>query len=272
MSSKSTGNRVERDARLQWVPLSKIRVNPLAQRELNTARVDKIASEMDLEQIGAPTVNLRDSWFYVIDGQHRVVALKKWLGEGNWEDQAYQCWTYIGLSEGEEAEKFLKLNDTLTVSTFDKFTKGIKAGRAEETDIHRIVLAQNLRISRQKGGGSIGAVAALRKVYRRGPNTLARTLRIVRDAYGDAGLDASVIEGIGMLTHRYNGDLEDETAVKRLAQALGGVNGLLNSAENLRVRTGNPRIHCVAAAAVEIYNRGRGGAKLPSWWKTEESA
>jgi len=25
----------------------------------------------------------------------------------------------------------------------------------------------------------------------------------------------------------------------------------------------------VAAAAVEIYNGGRGGKKLPSWWKTD---
>jgi hypothetical protein len=26
---------------------------------------------------------------------------------------------------------------------------------------------------------------------------------------------------------------------------------------------------CVAAAAVEVINRGPGGTKLPSWWKAE---
>jgi hypothetical protein len=46
----------------------------------------------------------------------------------------------------------------------------------------------------------------------------------------------------------------------------GGVNGLLGRAEQIRRQTGNPKNHCVAAAAVEAINRGRGGKKLPSWW------
>ncbi len=37
-------------------------------------------------------------------------------------------------------------------------------------------------------------------------------------------------------------------------------------AENLRKSTGNMRAHCVAAAAVEINNGGRGGKKLADWW------
>ena len=31
--------RIEREARLRWVPLTQMRVNPLAQRDLNQARV-----------------------------------------------------------------------------------------------------------------------------------------------------------------------------------------------------------------------------------------
>ena len=30
-----------------------------------------------------------------------------------------------------------------------------------------------------------------------------------------------------------------------------------------------PLNQCVAAAAVDVINRGKGGKKLPSWWKTE---
>lgn len=275
MTRKPTPKRIEREARLRDVPLLKLRVNPLAQRELNRARVDKLVSEMELEQLGTPTANHRAEWYYIIDGQHRVEALKKWFGDGQWEDQTIQCWTYEGdnaLSEEEEAEVFLKLNDTLTVATFEKFRIAIKSGRQDETDIDRIVRAQGLRISRERGNGAIGAVGTLRKVYRLGPGVLARSLGIIRDAYGDAGLEAGVIEGLGLLCSRYNGELDTVAAVERLSKAHAGVNGLTNGAEGLRSKTGWPRAHCVAAAAVDIYNRGRGVKKLQPWARSEEAS
>lgn len=270
MSEKPTGKRNERTARLKWVPLAKLRVNPLAQREINPARVDKLIAEFDPEQFGAPTVNQRGEWFYIIDGQHRVEGYKGWLGDGAWEDQQVQCWTYEGLSEEEEADVFLKLNDTLAVAALAKFRIGVQAGRVEETDVDRIVRAQGLVISRDKAEGAIGAVGTLMRVYHRaGGPTLGRALRIIRDAYGDPGLESAVIDGIGMLCQRYNGELEDDRAVARLRSVLGGVSGLTNKAEQLRKQTGSPRSHCVAAAAVDIINGGRGGKKLPSWWRPE---
>lgn len=268
MTSKSTSKRVERQAHLRWVPLDKMRVNPLAQREVNEARVDKLVSELSLEQIGFLTVNHRDGWFYLIDGQHRAEALRKY----GFAEELVQCYCYDGdnaLTPEEEAEVFLKLNDTLAVSAFDKFTKGITAGRPEETDIDRIVRSLGLRISRDKGNGAIRAVAALRKVYRLSPTALTRSLRIVRDAYGDAGLEAALIEGIGLLCSRYNGDLAEDQAVQKLGGIHGGANGLINGAEKLRLQTGDPRSHCVAGAAVDVYNRGRGGKKLAPWWRAE---
>lgn len=262
-------NKVERVARLAWIPLNKVRVNPLAQREQVQARIDKLVTEFDPEQLGFPTVNLRDGHYWVIDGAHRIAALKEWLGE--WEAQQVQCQTYEGLSEEEEAEVFLKLNDTLAVQAYAKFRIGVQAGRPEEVEVDKVVRQCQLRVSQDKGDGAIGAVGTLMRVYRRGgPLTLARTLLIIRDAYGDAGLEASVIDGIGLLCNRFNGDLDDVKLVQRLSGAHGGVNGLLGKAENLRKSTGNVRAHCVAAAAVEINNGGRGGKKLPSWWKADD--
>lgn len=135
-------------------------------------------------------------------------------------------------------------------------------------DVDRIVRAQGLRVSTDKSDGAISAVNTLMKVYRRAePATLARTLRVIKLAYGDPGLEAIVIDGLGLFCHRYNGDIDDGRLVKRLSSTMGGVNALLGKAEKLRKDTGSPKAHCVAAAAVDIYNAGRGGRKLHSWWR-----
>ena len=63
--TETTSTRVERDAKLRWIPIAKMKVNPVAQRSENPARVDHIAVNLDLEQLGTPTVNERDGWFYI---------------------------------------------------------------------------------------------------------------------------------------------------------------------------------------------------------------
>lgn len=265
--SQDSNRKVERDARLRWVPLGRMRVSPLAQRDLNQARVDSIVANLDLEQIGTPTVNDRDHYFYIIDGSHRCEALRQYGFE---DDDRVQCWTYTGLTEQEEAEKFLKLNDVLAVNALAKFRVGVQAERPTERHIDTIVRSVGLRVTGDRIEGGIRAVGTLRRVYdRHGPGILDRTLRIVRDAYGTPGLEAAVLDGIGYLCGRYNGSIDDTKAVKQLASVHGGVNGLLGAAERLRKDTGQPRGQCVAAAAVEIINRGRGGGKLPSWWKSQ---
>lgn len=269
-NSSRGGKRLTMEKHLQWIPVNQMRVSPQAQRDLNQAWVDHIAANLDPEHLGNPTVSHRSGHFWIIDGQHRVAAVREALGE----DQTMQCWIYKDLTEEQEAEVFLKLNNTRSVDTFSKFRIGVKAGRDEECDIDRIVRAQDLRVSRESVDGAVRAVGTLRRVYRNGgPNGLARTLRIVRDAYGDAGMEAAVLDGIGMLTARFNGELRDPEAVERLSRAHGGVNGLLNRAELMRRQTGAPRNQCVAAAAIEIVNKGRRGKdKLPDWWSDGTSA
>lgn len=263
MTTKST--KVERAARLKWIPLDAMKINPLAQRELNQARVDHLAASFDLEQIGVPTVSNRDGSYWIIDGQHRMEALRSC----GFADELVQCWVYEGLTSEQEAELFLKLNDTLAVAAIPKYRSAVHAGRPVESDIDRIVRSVGLVVSKDKIPGAIGAVGTLRRVYARGPGVLARSLRIIRDAYGDGGLEAPVIDGIGHLCARYNGELNEHDAIEKLSKAHGGVNGLLNKAEVLRRSTGNAKGQCVAAAAVDTINSGRGGKKLPSWWKAD---
>lgn len=254
----------DRARQLEWVPVDKMKISPLAQRDLSAAWVDRIASEFDPEEFGSPTLSHRNGFWFVIDGQHRVEALRQ-LG---WGDTKIECWVYRHLTEEQEAQKFLVLNNRLAVATFPKFRIGVEAGREEETTINDIVLECDLHISLDKRDGAVSAVGTLRTVYRRdGGAVLKRMLTIVRDAYGTPGLRAEVMNGLGLFCGRYESILEDKRAVEKLSTVHGGVNGLLGRADTMYRRTGNRRNHCVAAAAVAIYNSGKGGIKLPSWWK-----
>lgn len=260
------GPKIERIARLRWIPLNRMVVSDKAQRELKQYRVDRLVAHFDLEQVGTPVVNERHGRFFIIDGQHRHAAMVEKFGDTH----QVQCWTYAGLTEEQEAEKFLQLNDTLTVAAFDKYQVSVEAGRAIEADIDRIVRACGLMVTKQKVEGGIGAVGTLRRVYTRsGANVLGRALRMIDSAWGTPGLDAAVIDGIGLLCGRYNGELQDELAVVKFKNMRGGVNGLLGKAQQIKLGTGRPLNQCVAAAAVEVINSGKGGKKIPAWWKAE---
>ncbi len=268
-TSKKYDKQVKRANReLKWVQLSLMRVSALAQRELKPSRVDYLVANFDPAQMGNPEVSFRDGLYYIMDGQHRVKAVKRWLGEA-WEDQFIQCWVATDMSERDEAETFLVLNDKLNLDALQKFGVAVRATRPIESDINSIVQSEGLSVSSGRTPGAIRAVGALKRMYSRdGKDCLRRALVISRDAYGDPGLGAHVLDGLGLLCGRYNGVLDEATAIKALSKALGGVNGLLGSAEKIRQKTGNCLAPCVASAAVQIINRGRKpGKKLTDWWK-----
>jgi hypothetical protein len=255
--------RLERKAQLQWVPVSQIRVSPAAQRDLNPARVRALARHFDLEQFGTPVVSHRGGIYYVIDGQHRIAALRA-AGPGDCE---VLCWTYHGLTEAGEAAMFLKLNNTLTVGAHARFKVALRAGLPRETTIDWIVRGTGLRINPKPGPGAITCVDALVRVYQRsGPGVLDRALRIVWAAYGDAGLKAPLIDGISRVCHRYNDQLDDMLAVTVLGAVADGAAGLLHSAAAMSRQTRNPFVQSVAAMTVVLVNREIPGKKLRPWW------
>ena len=268
-TNRTTAPKIERSARLKWVPIDKIKVNPLAQRDVNQSRVDHLVANLDLDQLGNPVVSQRDGAFWVLDGQHRIEAMRAF----GFDTEPVQCWVHEGLDSEQEAEVFLKLNDVLPVSAFDRFTKAVHAGRTAESDIDRIVKSVGCLVTRDKVDNGIGAVAALRYVYSLGPGTLARTLATIRDAYGTGGFDNSIIRGIGLVCSRYDAaSLDAALAVQKLQKAARGADGLLQKAEIVRRTTGVSKSVAVAAAAVETINGSGKGRKIPSWWKVDAEA
>lgn len=264
---KTTPGHVERTGRRAWVAITDTEVSPLAQREFKQWRVDHLVANFDPEQIGTPVVNHRDGKYFIIDGQHRIAAMRA-VG---WGDQSVECEVYEDLTEAQEAEMFLKRNDTLAVTAFDKFRISVRAGRRPEIDVERIIRDQGLRVAR-KGPGAIRSPATLVKVYQNhGGQVLTAAIGTAYAAYGDLGLESRVIHGLGLMLSRYTDGTVD---LERLATKLGelhlGVDGLIQAAWKIREKSGTAFTVSIAAAAVDAYNTGLSARKrLPSWWRSE---
>lgn len=267
MNESKTGNKVTTEARLKWVPLADMVVNPKAQRELNNAWVAKIASGFDPEQLGHPTLSYRNGKYFIVDGQHRVEATRRAIGP----DQLMQCWVHEGLDEAGEANMFRRLNDQKQVTALAKFQVAVTAGWAKELDIDRIVRANGCSVSKNKTVGAVSCVGTLYKVYdANGGIALGRALRLLLQGCGDAGLTAAFIEGMGMVVGTYNGALDDAHMLRRLHEYPGGTAGLMNAANQTKLSTGHSMGQCVAATIVDAYNRGKQGrGRLPQWWSTK---
>jgi len=269
MTTKTTATDIHRTAQREWVPLNKMTVAPLAQRDLKKAWVDHLVRNFNPEAVGALTVSERDGHYYIVDGQNRAAAMRV-IG---WADQRVECDVYRGLTLEQEADLFLWLNHRLNVDTLASFHIAVTAGRNVESDIDRIVQKNGLKVSREKTNGAVGAVGTLRRIYNRGgpigAELLDRTLHITYESFGDYGLSSTVIDGVAFLCERYETKFTDDEAIAAFRAVKSGVSAIRARSEHFHKQTGNAKGHCVAAALVEAINRQRRTGKLHGWFKEQ---
>lgn len=244
------------------IEVNHLRLHGGANREPQMTRVRKLEQTMDLDALGRFSV-----WhdggrnFYVIDGQHRKLALEN-LGLGDWR---VRCDVYEGMTFPEACEQFLKLNDALLVRPFDKFDKAAKAGYEAEVETKRIITEAGLCISMQPGDGKVKAVVAAVDVWKldRG-RALARTLEWTKAAWGNtsSSLEGHVLRGLGTVAAAYNGEVDDAALVKKLAKFPGGPGALLGRAKAQREIKGGTVALNAARIVVDVYNKGRRSGQL----------
>lgn len=263
-----------RPSKIRPVPINQMRVPPalVTQREFRKAHGDRLAAELDLNKLGFPIINHRDGHYWVLDGQHRIYAMR----QNGFEKDALDCEVYEDLTDEEMADIFLGRDARKAVAPFDKFHVACTAGYSREVGIRRAVEAQGIRVGRQKEENTVSAIGALGKVYdkagggKNGEIVVGQVVRTIKNAFGGdpTSFDKALIEGIGFVFNRYNGLTKERDLSAKLAAK--GVRGILRRAEAQRERIGNLKGQCVAAVVVETYNGGlgpRAGDRLPSWWK-----
>lgn len=244
------------------VEVGKLRLHSSVNREVRPARVRKLERTMDLDALGRFAIWRDGRNFYVIDGQHRKLALEA-LGLADWR---VRCDVYEDMTFPEACEQFLKLNDGLTVRPFDKFDKGVKAGRAECVETKVIVEDVGFRVADQSHDGVLSCVAAAMATWRLDEGeALRRALVWSSEAWGFTAVatEGVVVQGLGLVAHAYpNGELDDAALIKKLAKHPGGAAAIIGLARSQAKVKGGTIPRNFGRIVTDIYNKGRRSGAL----------
>lgn len=148
------------------------------QREPNLLRVQKIADTFNVKRLEVKAVNYRDGKFYLIDGQHTMLALKK-LGIAHME-----CKVFLDMTKDEEASLFADQNiNRQPVQDKAIFNANLIAGREPAVTIKRVCDHHNVTIKEGKIGEkklrNVNSIRTLIKLARRGEGCLDLALTII---------------------------------------------------------------------------------------------
>ena len=262
------------NTRLVKIRADSLRIHPHAQRSLVASQLKYLTSKMDLDALGTLHAiegkHIGEPALLIIDGQHRWQALMN-LGFGEW---IVDVQVYAGIDDLRASHLFLELNHRSPVSTFAKFDQARKSGDETAIGVEKIVHKHNLRIGHVPRDGEIACVNRLAKVYLfNDGESLDSTLGCLGAAFGTvaASLDGSVVEGLGLIFHEFNGIVDSDLLANKLSKYPGGAKGLIGSARGLMEYRKSSLASCMKECVIDAYNSGRRKGRL-SPAKTKERA
>lgn len=251
------------NARFQYIALAALKVDYGYQRRPTATRVKKLAREYDPHKVGVVSVAQRgQSGFFVIDGQHRILAAKDPACAVKIE--SVPCWVYEVSGIAEEAALFKALNDSAKVQALDEFKASVVSGDdAEAAKLDSIVRALGWKIG--WAPGEVSCVKALRRSFRmpHGEHAVKSALTACKAAYGEPPI-GEVFEGLARVFARYNGTIEPKRMSDVLASRVGGQARLRGDGRTLADVNGSRVAEGVAEAIRNTYNKGLRANRLPS--------
>lgn len=192
------------------------------QRLVEDKDVDKLIREWDGRLMEPLVVSFRNERYYLVDGQHRIVVLRRMNGG---KDFMVPCKIYRGLTYEMEAELCFKLDKsrkrlTLAQSTIALVESGTDA---EVMDIVRLIEKNGFLWTLDKefpGDYEIRACRAVISAYRLlGRDAFNRMLSLMYRAWDGepSSLKGHFISGMALFMKTYGIELENRAAVKRFS-------------------------------------------------------
>lgn len=192
------------------------------QRPMKPEDVDRLIAKWDDRLLTPIVVSFRDGNFNVVDGQHRIAAMRKMAGGG---DVTVPCIIYTGLTYEQEAELYYMLDRTKGRLRLAHATKALveSASDAAIIDVKQRVEDAGFVWALDKPTGEPFEIAATRAVinaYRLlGGEAFTRMLGLVAATWQGTpkSLKSSILSGMALFLKTYETELVDRTFIKRLS-------------------------------------------------------
>lgn len=236
----------------RWLRPSQIEVDPLYQRNLDTARVDKIVKDFNGDIFNEPKVSNREGKMWVFDGQHTVAA---WRKMNNGEDKPIYCKVFKGMTWLDECGRFIDQDGYDKDPTIADTLRA--AYEARRPDVVGMVKGAELvgfkvNFKASKNNKTIVAVGALHKAFcKLGADAYVEMLTVIRDAWNfDAdSMCAQIINAMAMFYKTYDGNFNGDNLVNSLKH--------ITPAQIIRNGRSFHRKNGFAREIVKCYNKKR---------------
>lgn len=258
---------------LALVPLDILDIEPMYQRSAETQQGAKniavIQQMFDPVRFGALAINVRkDLSLWVVDGQHRVIAMRK-AGRGS---ETFPALVSFGSSLGDEARRFRTQDDnSKPLSLVEKFNARLADPKDIEAQrINEILNHFEYHVAQNKTPGALRSIATIVTIVSRdGEEALGDVLDVVRESWGDAvgHVDNTLLRGLARFLVQYGHVLNRAQLIRSLKRA--SPLQVRESATSLKTGLGEDKVTATVNAIVRIYNRGWKGDHLPSFQKRQ---
>jgi len=245
--------------RLDFIPLSKLLVDPRYQRKVSSAsmgRIRKIVRNFSWPRFGAIIVSKNGDGYSVIDGQHRTIAART-MGVAS---------VPAVISEGDvvsQAKDFVGVNTVrTTVATIDKFRAAVTAGDPVAVEVSELLTELKISTDVAAGAGlqhkETRAVTVLTKMVGQfGKGEVFTALELMLDAQpGQRNLlTAFAIEAVTLTVNRV---ISNQGDIDRLLRVVENTDfeTLQDEAKTQVKLTGGNIRHRGHERLLQSYNKG----------------
>jgi hypothetical protein len=247
-----------------------LRVDPEVQRDFNEARVQKIVDEFSTSGLGVIVVSIRaDGVPYVVDGQHRLLAVRRLPRET--APRTLTAEIFTGIAREDEALLFRLRNNAQRPSPLESFRVEFMEGNSSVHAMEEILneVGRSARSGQDKYV-SFHAVTTLRRLYDRDPDNLQLTLKVINQVWGrlPESTSGTVLSGFADFLYAYRETFDMSSFLVRLGSPERGYTtpeNLLIAARALRPTLRRPLAWVVSYLLVDVYNYKLIKHVLPDW-------